>query len=226
MSFRVCKVLKKCDNTSMIICTVLIFLIVLFISGCIYFSCKRLIYKLNKRVLGRNLAIIKNGSALGDYENLTEDDIREKLIIPFFQIMGYNTYDRREFSCDNRRVSFVADYIAKKWDNSRLCKEPLYIKYANFNEDAVDLENFSFKDKENPDCNLDELMCNIYFSGEYYVLTNGYLYVFFSKKRKAGSQKFDFCFNLKGYSKDDISRLAYFTKQCMFLEISDVYISS
>ena len=38
-----------------------------------------------------------------------------------------------------------------------------------------------------------------------------------------GSRKYDFCFNIKQYNKTDAAKLAYFTKQYMFLEISDVY---
>lgn len=199
---------------------------VLCASGLVYFFSKRLIYKLNKRVLARNLAIIKNGPALENYDNLSEEEIGEKLIVPFWQIMGYNTFDKREFACDNRHIPFVADYITKKWDSSRLCKETLYIKFADFKDDAIDYENNLFKDLKNPNCNLDELINKLYFDGEYYVLTNGYLYVFFSKKYKAGSQKFSYCFNLKNFSKDDIVKLAYFTKQYMFLELSDVYRSA
>ena len=71
--------------------------------------------------------------------------------------------------------------------------------------------------------NIDELMNKLYFNGEHYVLTNGYLYLFFNKNYVIGSKKFDFCFNVKSFTKSDIARLAYFTKQYMFLQISDVY---
>lgn len=63
----------------------------------------------------------------------------------------------------------------------------------------------------------------LYFKGEYVVLTNGYLYVFFPKNRVKGSCVFSSVFNLKNYNKEDIAELAYFTKQCMFLEVSDVF---
>ena len=63
----------------------------------------------------------------------------------------------------------------------------------------------------------------LYFWGECYILTNGYLYLFFDKHYKIGSHKFKFCFNLKSFTKADIEKLAYYTKQYMFLEISDVY---
>ena len=71
--------------------------------------------------------------------------------------------------------------------------------------------------------NIDELMNKLYFNGEYYVLTNGYLYMFFNKHYVIGSKKFEFCFDVRSFSKQDIAKLAYFTKQYMFLQISDIY---
>ncbi len=209
----------------MVLAALLLFVIVLFFSFIIFLFCKRLIYKLNRRVLARNLALIKNGKYLADYENLSENDIREKLIIPFFMVLGYNTYDMREFVRTQRRASVEPDYITKKWDNSRLCKRSLYIKYENFSDNAVNLNRKVYSDNKMQGVNIDELMNPLYFKGEYYVLTNGYLYLFFSKKYITGSEKFEFCFNVKNYSKADIANLAYFTKQYMFLQISDVYRS-
>ncbi len=207
----------------MISAALLLFIIVLLVSYIIFASCKHLIYKLNKRVLARNMAIIKNGKAIADFDNLSEEEIRENIIIPFFQVLGYNTYDRREFPIFQKRTPFLPDYITKKWDNSRLCKRSLYIKYDNFSDDAVDLKNHKYTDNRMQGVNIDELMNKLYFWGEYYILTNGYLYLFFDKHYKMGSNKFKFCFNLKNFSKADIEKLAYYTKQYMFLEISDVY---
>lgn len=209
----------------MVLAALLLFVIVLLFSFIIFLFCKRLIYKLNRRVLARNLALIKNGKYLADYKNLSENDIREKLITPFFMVLGYNTYDMREFVRTQRRASVEPDYITKKWDNSRLCKRSLYIKHEKFSDDAVNLNNKVYNDNKMQGANVDELLNPLYFKGEYYVLTNGYLYLFFSKKYITGSKKFEFCFNVKNYSKADIARLAYFTKQYMFLQISDVYRS-
>ena len=47
---------------------ILLFLIVLMVSWFIYIFCKRVIYKLNKRVLPRNLAIVKNGPYMAKFE--------------------------------------------------------------------------------------------------------------------------------------------------------------
>lgn len=207
----------------MVAFSIILFLIVLFISGCIYLFCKRVIYKLNKRVLPRNLAVLKNRPTLADFDNLTEPEIREKLILPFFQILGYNTNDMREFTRTVKREIFLPDYITKKWDNSRLCKRTLFIKYIPFSEEAVNSENQTFCDNNYNGSDLDELMNKLYFNAEYYVLTNGYLYLFFHKNHIKGSRRYDFLFNLKKYSKEDVAKLAYFTKQYMFLEISDVY---
>ena len=129
----------------------------------------------------------------------------------------------REFVRTQRRASVEPDYITKKWDNSKLCKRSLYIKYEKFADDAVDLKNKVYIDNKMQGVNIDELMNKLYFNGEYYVLTNGYLYLFFNKNYVIGSKKFDFCFNVKSFTKSDIARLAYFTKQYMFLQISDVY---
>ena len=97
----------------MVLAALLLFVIVLVFSFIIFLFCKRLIYKLNRRVLARNLALIKNGKYLADYENLSENDIREKLIIPFFMVLGYNTYDMREFVRTQRRAAVEPDYILK-----------------------------------------------------------------------------------------------------------------
>ena len=70
----------------MVFAALLLFLIILMVSLIIYLFCKRVIYKLNKRVLARNIAILKNSKELADYENLSDDEIREKLIIPFFLV--------------------------------------------------------------------------------------------------------------------------------------------
>ncbi len=207
----------------MVFMALLLFAIVLIVSFLIYSFCKKLIYKLNKRVLARNLAIIKNGNDLKNYDSLSKKEKLEKLIIPFFMVMGYNTYDMREFARVNKDASFASDFITKKWDKSRLRKRPLYIKFADFSLEDVDIENQEFRCNNNPDCDLDELMNPMYFKGDYLVLTNGYLYLFFSKKRSKGSTKYDVLFNLKNYDKNDIGKLAYFTKQCMFLEVSDVF---
>ncbi len=207
----------------MVSVALLIFIIVLLFSFVVYLFCKRLIYKLNKRVLPRNLAIIKNGKYLADFSNLDEETKREKIIIPFFQVLGYNTYDMREFRIFEKRQTFLPDYTTKKWDNSRLCKRSMYIKYENFSEDAVDLKNKIYNDNRIQGASIDELMNKTYFWGECYVLTNGYLYLFFDKKYVQGSRKFKFCFNLKIYSKSDVAQLAYYTKQYMFLQIEDVY---
>ena len=207
----------------MISAALLLFIIVLLVSYVIFWSCKHLIYKLNRRVLARNIAIIKNGKALADFDNLTEDEIREKIIIPFFMVLGYNTHDRREFPVFQKRAPFLPDYITKKWDSSRLCKRSLYIKYDNFSDDAVDLKNKNYIDNRIQGVNIDEMMNKLYFWGECYILTNGYLYLFFDKHYKIGTHKFKFCFNLKSFTKADIEKLAYYTKQYMFLEISDVY---
>ncbi len=207
----------------MILVALLLFVLVLLFSLIIYLFCKKVIYKLNRRVLARNIAILKNSKELADYENLSEDEIREKLIIPFFLVLGYNTFDRREFVRTQRRAFVEPDYITKKWDNSRLCKRSLYIKFEKFSDEAVDLKNKVYNDNKMQGVNIDELMNKLYFNGEYYVLTNGYLYMFFNKHYVIGSKKFEFCFDVRSFSKNDIAKLAYFTKQYMFLDISDVY---
>ena len=207
----------------MVFVALLLFLLVLCYIFIVYFFCKKVIYKLNRRVLARNIAIIKNSKELALFENLSEIEIREKLIIPFFLVLGYNTFDMREFVRTQRRVSVEPDYITKKWDNSKLCKRSLYVKYEKFADDAVDMKNKVYVDNKMQGVNIDELMNKLYFKGEYYVLTNGYLYLFFNKNYVIGSKKFDFCFNVKSFTKSDIARLAYFTKQYMFLQISDVY---
>ena len=207
----------------MVSVALLIFIIVLTFSFVIYLFCKRLIYKLNKRVLPRNLAVIKNGKYLKDFDNLDEETKREKIILPFFQVLGYNTYDMREFRIFSKRQSFLPDYTTKKWDNSRLSKRSMYIKYEEFSENSVDLINKTYNDDRIQGVNIDELMDKTYFWGECYVLTNGYLYLFFDKKYVFGSKKFKFCFNLKNYTKSDVAKLAYYTKQYMFLQVEDVY---
>ncbi len=207
----------------MVSVALLIFIIVLTFSFVIYLFCKRLIYKLNKRVLPRNLAIIKNSKYLSDFDNLDEETKREKIILPFFQVLGYNTYDMREFRAFSKRQSFLPDYVTKKWDNSHLSKRSMYIKFENFSEEAVDLKNKTYNDDRIQGANIDELMDKTYFWGECYVLTNGYLYLFFDKNYVNGSRKFKFCFNLKNYTKSDVAKLAYYTKQYMFLQIEDVY---
>ena len=207
----------------MVSVALLIFIIVLTFSFVIYLFCKRLIYKLNKRVLPRNLAVIKNGKYLKDFDNLDEETKREKIILPFFQVLGYNTYDMREFRVFSKRQSFLPDYTTKKWDNSRLSKRSMYIKYEDFSENSVDLINKTYNDDRIQGVNIDELMDKTYFWGECYVLTNGYLYLFFDKKYVFGSKKFKFCFNLKNYTKSDVAKLAYYTKQYMFLQVEDVY---
>lgn len=207
----------------MVSVALLIFIIVLTFSFVIYLFCKRLIYKLNKRVLPRNLAVIKNGKYLKDFDNLDEETKREKIILPFFQMLGYNTYDMREFRIFSKRQSFLPDYTTKKWDNSRLSKRSMYIKYEDFSENSVDLINKTYNDDRIQGVNIDELMDKTYFWGECYVLTNGYLYLFFDKKYVFGSKKFKFCFNLKNYTKSDVAKLAYYTKQYMFLQVEDVY---
>ncbi len=207
----------------MISVALLLFIIVLLFSLIVYSFSKRLIYKLNKRVLARNLAIIKNGKDIANYDNLSEDEIRERLILPFFQVLGYNTYDMREFKVFTRRAAFWPDYVTKKWDNSRLCKNSLYIKYDSFSEASVNIEKHVYKDDRIQGVDIDELMSKPYYDGECYILTNGYLYLFFDKHYKKGSNKFLFCFNLKSYNKSDIANLAYYTKQYMFLELADVY---
>lgn len=207
----------------MVFAALLLFLLVLLFSFIIYLFCKRVIYKLNKRVLARNIAILKNSKELASFDELPEEEIRDRLIIPFFLILGYNTFDMREFVRTQRRASVEPDYITKKWDNSKLCKRSLYIKYEKFADDAVDLKNKVYIDNKMQGVNIDELMNKLYFNGEYYVLTNGYLYLFFNKNYVVGNKNFEFCFNLKSFTKSDIARLAYFTKQYMFLQISDVY---
>ena len=207
----------------MVSAALLLFIIVLSVSYIVFWSSKHLIYKLNKRVLARNLAVIKNGKYLENFENLSEDEIRENIILPFFCVLGYNTYDRREFPVFQKRAPFLPDYITKKWDSSRLCKRSLYIKYDNFTDESVDLKNKKYNDNKIQGVNVDEIMNKLYFWGEYYILTNGYLYLFFDKHYKIGSHKFKFCFNLKNFNKSDVEKLAYFTKQYMFLDISDVY---
>lgn len=207
----------------MVSAALLLFIIVLAFSYIMYWSGRRLIYKLNKRVLARNLAVIKNGKYVANFKNLSEQEKRDKIIIPFFQVLGYNTNDMREFRVFQKRAPFLPDYITKKWDNSRLCKRSLYIKYENFSEEAVDLNNKKYNDDRIQGANIDELMNNLYFWGEYYILTNGLLYLFFDKNYKVGSHRFLYGFNLTNYSKEDISNLAYFTKQYLFLDISDVY---
>lgn len=207
----------------MVSVALLIFIIVLTFSFVIYLFCKRLIYKLNKRVLPRNLAVIKNGKYLKNFDNLDEETKREKIILSFFQVLGYNTYDMREFRIFSKRQSFLPDYTTKKWDNSRLSKRSMYIKYEDFSENSVDLINKTYNDDRIQGVNIDELMDKTYFWGECYVLTNGYLYLFFDKKYVFGSKKFKFCFNLKNYTKSDVAKLAYYTKQYMFLQVEDVY---
>lgn len=205
----------------MILVALILFLLVVVFSYFIYFFCKKVIYKLNRRVLARNLAFVKNGKSMQNYGSLSVDEIREKLISPFFMVLGYNTYDAREFKKAAKFSDVTADYVTQKWSKSRLCKRSMYIKYINFTEDDIDMTRQNFNGK----VNLDELMDKIYFNGEYYIITNGYIYLFFSSPHISGSKKFDFCFNVKNFSKKDVSRLAYFTKQYMFLEVADVFVN-
>ena len=186
----------------MVSAALLLFIFVLLFSSVVYYFCKKLIYKLNKRVLARNLAVIKNGPTLKKYNELDKSEKIEKLVIPFFMVMGYNTYDMREFARVNKNASFAPDFVT---------------------EDDIDLNNKTLKCINRSDCDLDELMNPLYFQGEFVVLTNGYLYLFFSKNRVKGSFNYSTFFNLKNYGKNDIAELAYFTKQCMFLEVSDVF---
>ncbi len=204
----------------MILVAFILFLLVVFFSYFVYFFCKKVIYKLNKRVLARNLAVLRNGSAMMRFDELSEDEKRQNIIVKFFLILGYNTFDSREFKKAARFNQISADYVTKKWNKSRLCKRSLYIKYFDFTELSID----SVRSEFNGVCNLDELMDKKYFDGEYYVLTNGYIYLFFSSKRINGSKKYDFCFNMKQFSKKDIAELAKFTKQCMFFEVADVFV--
>ena len=81
----------------MVTFSVLLFILVFVFSYMLYLFCKRVIYKLNRRVLSRNIAVLKNSKSVMDFEHLTEDEIREKVILPFLMILGYNTYDYREF---------------------------------------------------------------------------------------------------------------------------------
>lgn len=210
------------NNNTMIVFSVILFLIILLVSLCIYLFCKRVIYKLNRRVLARNMALVKNGQYMQKFDGLSEAEIREKIIFPFFMVLGYNTYDMREFKSYLNRAAFYPDYVVKKWDNSKLAKRALSVKYIPFKEEDVDLEKKLFI-AEPAGCSFDELFDKLYFKSEHYVITNGYLYLFFSKKHKKGSKHFDFCFNLKKYTKDDAAKLAYYSKQYLFLEISDVY---
>lgn len=207
----------------MVSIALLIFIIVLAFSFIIYLFCKRLIYKLNKRVLPRNLAVIKNGKYLAAFDKLDEETKRAKIVLPFFQVLGYNTYDENEFRIFSKRQTFLPDYITKKWENGHLYKRSMYIKYENFSEKAVNLKTKTYNDDRINGGNIDEMMNKTYFSGEYYVLTNGYLFLFFDKNYVFGSKKFKFCFNLKNYTKSDVAQLAYYTKQYMFLQIEDVY---
>lgn len=201
--------------------SILLFLVVLMVSWFIYIFCKRVIYKLNKRVLPRNLAIVRNGAYLARFDELCESEIREKLILPFFMVLGYNTYDMREFQSLIGRADFLPDYVVKKWDHGKLAKNALAIKYIPFKEDSVDFVNNTYDEK----CGLklSALFDKLYFKSAYYVLTNGYIYLFFNKNAKPDSAKFEFGFNLKNYSQKDAARLAYYTKQYLFLELSDVY---
>ena len=168
------------------------------------------------------MALVKNGPYMQKFDELTESEIREKIIFPFFMVLGYNTYDMREFKSYINRAAFYPDYVVKKWDNSKLAKRALSIKYIPFKEEDVDLEK-KFFNAEPAGSSLEELFDKLYFKSEHYVITNGYLYLFFSKKHKKGSKHFDFCFDLRKYSKEDAAKLAYYSKQYLFLEISDVY---
>ena len=111
----------------MVSIALLIFIIVLAFSFIIYLFCKRLIYKLNKRVLTRNLAVIKNGKYLAAFDKLDEETKRAKIVLPFFQVLGYNTYDENEFRIFSKRQTFLPDYITKKWENGHLYKRSMYI---------------------------------------------------------------------------------------------------
>ena len=167
---------------------------------------------------------LQDEMAIGYYLHDAAMTDREKLIFPFFMVLGYNTYDMREFQSYINRAAFYPDYVVKKWDSSKLCKRALSIKYIPFKDNAVDFDKKIFDDSA-AGCKLDELMDKLYFKSDYYVITNGYLYVFFNKKRRTGSKNFEFCFNLKNYSKKDAAQLAFYSKQYLFLEISDVYRS-
>lgn len=205
----------------MILVAFILFLLVVFFSYLVYLVCKKVIYKLNKRVLARNLAMLRNSDALKYFDKLTVEQKRDKLIVPFFRALGYNTFDRREFKKAVKFNDIAADYITKKWNKSKLCKRSFYIKYFDFTEISIDTDKKLF----NSVYNIDELMDEKYFDGEYYILTNGYIYLFFSKKHFNSNKKYDFYFNMKSFSKNDISGLARFSKQCMFFQVADIFIS-
>ena len=208
----------------MVTFSVLLFILVFVFSYMLYLFCKRVIYKLNRRVLSRNIAVLKNSKSVMDFEHLTEDEIREKVILPFLMILGYNTYDYREFERVKTRVNFYADYVVKKWYNSRLCKKPLYIKYLPFDDEFIDLQSKTFKERCFKDTCINELTDELYFGGEYYVLTNGLIYVFFTKK-DADTKRFSYAVDLRKYTPNEAGKLAYFTKQYLSFEISDVYLA-
>lgn len=98
----------------MVSAALLLFIFVLLFSSIVYYFCKKLIYKLNKRVLARNLAVIKNGPVLKRYNELNKNEKIEKLVIPFFMVMGYNTFDMREFARVNKNATFAPDFVTKK----------------------------------------------------------------------------------------------------------------
>ena len=91
-----------------------------------------------------------------------------------FMILGYNTYDMREFQSFIGRADFLPDYVVKKWDHSKLAKNALSVKYIPFKEDAVDYSNNTYDEKYG--AKLSVLMDKLYFKTEYYVLTNGCIY--------------------------------------------------
>ena len=98
----------------MVSAALLLFIIVLSVSYIVFWSSKHLIYKLNKRVLARNLAVIKNGKYLENFENLSEDEIRENIILRFSVFWDITPMIEGSFRFFKKRAPFLPDYITKK----------------------------------------------------------------------------------------------------------------
>lgn len=175
-----------------------------------YIKKKTLYDKCRKKLVTR-LNVLKNKAISMHNEEEAEQDIKNNLVMPFFQVLEYDTANACEFTINENPSDADVDYTITRWSAQNYSRKKfIQIKYTELYPEMIDYNKNIFIGNKVLKCYLDNFI--VYSECMYTVLTNGYTYLFF----KNNADEFIFSFNLLNYKKGDLDFLALMTKEYLF----------
>lgn len=172
---------------------------------------KKVLYDACRKKLVSRLNVLRSKAIAMHNAEESEEDLRNNLVLPFFQVLEYDTMNACEFTINENPSVTDVDYTITRWNSKDYShKAFIQVKFAELFPEMIDYNKNIFIGNKVIKAYLDNFI--VYSDCVYTILTNGYTYLFF----KNNADEFVFSFNLLNYRKSDLDFLALMTKEYLF----------